>query len=159
MRYSSAVGQKDSRRKDIGSAYVATSMQAIPSLLGEDLASADANGNVSNVNKVANPSMLRYSEKMRTLFIAENGQRHINNSLWAYNVDSRQLSRLASVPAGAAVSGLDLQENINGFAYLFCAYQHAGHYAPQMSAALASDLDKLINRRETKVAYIQLPRL
>jgi secreted PhoX family phosphatase len=152
-------GQKDSRRKDIGSAYVATSMQAITALLGEDLASADADGNLSNVDKVANPSTLRYSEKMRTLFIAENGKRHINNSLWAYNVDSRQLSRLASVPAGAAVSGLELQENINGFAYLFCAYQHAGQYAPQMSATLATDLESLINRRETKVAYMQLPRL
>ena len=49
-------------------------------------------------DKVANPDNLKFSEKMRTLFIGEDSSTHVNNFLWAYNVDTKQLSRVMSMP-------------------------------------------------------------
>ena len=69
-------------------------------LMGEDIA-PDALGNLSHPDKVANPDNLKFSEKMRTLFIGEDSGTHVNNFVWAYNVDTRQLSRLMSMPSGA----------------------------------------------------------
>jgi hypothetical protein len=60
--------------------------------LGEDIA-ADALGNTANPNKIANPDNLKFSEKMRTLFIGEDSGQHVNNFLWAYNIDTKVLSR------------------------------------------------------------------
>jgi hypothetical protein len=38
----------------------------------------------------------------------EDSGMHINNFVWAYNVDTKQLSRILSVPAGAEATGLKL---------------------------------------------------
>ena len=69
-------------------------------LLGEDIAT-DALGNTANPNKVANPDNLYFSDKMRTLFIGEDSGTHVNNFVWAYNVDTGKLSRILSLPSGA----------------------------------------------------------
>src|SRR5256885_7500598 len=45
---------------------------------GEDI-SADALGNTGNPNKICNPDNLKFSEKMRTLFIGEDSGQHVNN--------------------------------------------------------------------------------
>jgi secreted PhoX family phosphatase len=77
-------------------------------LAGEDLLDTDgktlkgdALGNTANPNKIANPDNLKFSEKMRTLFIGEDSSQHVNNFMWAYNVDTKQLSRVLSVPQAA----------------------------------------------------------
>ena len=70
-------GQKDSKGTAINSSYVATSMSGL--VVGEDLKAADAYGNTANVDKVANPDNLSYSEAMRTLFIGEDSGNHTNN--------------------------------------------------------------------------------
>ena len=64
---------------------------------------ADALGNLATADKIANPDNLKFSEKMRTLFIGEDSSQHVNNFLWAYNVDTKELSRLLSTPAGAEI--------------------------------------------------------
>ena len=64
--------------------------------------------------------------EMRTLFIGEDGTGHLNNYLWAYNVDTKLLSKVLSVPAGAENVGLQAVDNLNGFAYVMTAFQHAG---------------------------------
>ncbi|MED1467229.1 PhoX family protein [Bacillus salipaludis] len=117
-------GQKDKDGNIIDSKYVAASMSGL--LVGEDSKAADPFGNTANVNKVANPDNLSYSEAMRTLFIGEDSGMHTNNFVWAYNVDTKQLSRILSNPAGAESTGLFAADNRNGFSYIMSNFQHPG---------------------------------
>ena len=117
-------GQKDSKGTAINSSYVATSMSGL--VVGEDLKAADAYGNTANPDKVANPDNLSYSEAMRTLFIGEDSGMHTNNYVWAYNVDTKKLERILSVPAGAEATGLFAADDRNGFSYIFSNFQHPG---------------------------------
>ena len=72
-------------------------MQTKALLVGEDIA-ADALGNLANPDKIGNPDNLKFSEKLRTLFIGEDSGYHVNNFLWAYNVDTKALARVMSRP-------------------------------------------------------------
>ena len=69
-------------------------MAAPAALVGEDLSSADVLGNTANPERIANPDNLKFSEKLRTLFIGEDSGMHVNNFLWAYNVDTKTLARV-----------------------------------------------------------------
>ncbi|MDM5251002.1 MULTISPECIES: alkaline phosphatase PhoX [unclassified Lysinibacillus] len=117
-------GQKDSEGNAINSSYVAPSMSGL--VVGEDLKEADSFGNTANVDKVASPDNLSYSESMRTLFIGEDSGAHTNNFVWAYNVDTKELDRVLSVPAGAESTGLFAADDRNGFSYIFSNFQHPG---------------------------------
>lgn len=147
-----AIGQKDTTGNSINSDYVAVSMKGM--VLGEDIPK-DAVGNTANVDKIANPDNIFYSEKMRTLFIGEDSSTlHINNFLWAYNVDTKKLSRILSLPAGAESTGLQALDNMNGFAYIMSNYQHAGDYSSNIDAALKSRIEPLINKFKAGIGYI-----
>lgn len=139
-------GQKDSNGAAINSNYVASSMKAL--VVGEDLAAPDAYGNTANPDKVANTDNLSYSEEMRTLFIGEDSGKHINNFVWAYNVDTKKLSRILSVPAGAEATGLQVADNRNGFSYIMSNFQHPGdeldNYKP--TAISISSLKDEVNK-------------
>jgi secreted PhoX family phosphatase len=117
-------GQKDSTGKEIRSEYVATKMSGL--VAGEDLPSADSFGNTANPDKVANTDNLSYSEALRTLFIGEDSGMHTNNFVWAYNVDTKELSRILSIPVGAEATGLAAVDNRNGFSYIMSNFQHPG---------------------------------
>jgi hypothetical protein len=121
-------GQKDDTGAAIDSDWVPVDMAAVPELLGEDLAAADALGNLANPDRVANPDNIKFSEKLRTLFIGEDSGLHVNNFLWAYNVDTKALTRLLSCPAGAESTGLQAVDDINGFAYIMNNFQHPGDW-------------------------------
>jgi secreted PhoX family phosphatase len=136
-----ASGQNDTNATAINSAWVPVSM-AVPEvsapytgkLIGEDLkvagvVTADADGNKANVDRIANPDNVKFSEAMRTLFIGEDSGIHLNNYVWAYNVDTKSLSRILSVPAGAECTGLQAVDNLNGFAYVMSGFQHAGDWS------------------------------
>ena len=96
-------------------------------LMGEDI-SADNLGNTANPNKVASPDNLKFSETLRTLFIGEDSGNHVNNFLWAYNIDTRSLDRILSTPAGAESTGLHAVDSINGWTYIMSNFQHAGDW-------------------------------
>ncbi|MGG1675560.1 PhoX family protein [Neobacillus sp. NRS-1170] len=117
-------GQKDSKGEKINSKYVAASMSGL--IAGKDMPTADAYGNTADVNSVANTDNLSYSEALRTLFIGEDSGMHTNNFVWAYNVDTKELSRILSVPAGAESTGLFAADNRNGFSYIMSNFQHPG---------------------------------
>ena len=118
-------GQSDSDGQAISSAWVPTDFYVPKGLLGENMAT-DADGNNANILKISQPDNVKFSETMRTLFVGEDGSGHLNNYVWAYNVDTQQLSKLLSKPAGAECTGLQAVDNINGFAYLMSGFQHAG---------------------------------
>jgi hypothetical protein len=133
-----AGAQRDTDGKIIRSAWVPVQTRAL--LMGEDIA-ADALGNKADPDKIGNPDNLKFSEKMRTLFIGEDSSRHTNNFLWAYNVDTKKLSRLMSIPAGAESTGLHAVDELNGWTYIMSNFQHAGESIP---SALKPALKPLI---------------
>jgi secreted PhoX family phosphatase len=133
-------GVRDTNGAAISSEWMPVDLKAL--LAGEDI-TADALGNTANPGKVANPDNLKFSEKMRTLFIGEDSSQHVNNFLWAYNVDSRQLSRIMSIPSGGESTGLHAVDEINGWTYIMSNFQHAGDWLP-IHGAVKSTLDPLI---------------
>jgi hypothetical protein len=128
-------GQKDDTGAAIDSEWVPVAMAGVPELVGEDLKSADALGNLANPERIANPDNLKFSEELRTLFIGEDSGMHVNNFLWAFNVDTRQLTRLLSTPAGAESTGLHAIDQINGFTYIMSNFQHAGDWELKKDAS------------------------
>jgi hypothetical protein len=152
-----AGGQTDMDGEPIDSAYVGTAMRAL--VLGETIPK-DAAGNTANVDKIASPDNIKFSEKMRTLFIGEDSSLHVNNFLWAYNVDTGGLARILSIPAGAESTGLQVVDDINGYAYIMSNYQHAGDFTSSTSDELKTALEPLIDKYKASIGYISgLPAL
>ncbi|MCM3764969.1 PhoX family phosphatase [Neobacillus niacini] len=120
-----AAGQKDRDGRPIDSDYVVTKMSGL--ITGEDLPVKDEDGNTANPDKIANPDNIAFSEKYRTLFIAEDSDMHTNNFGWAYNVDTKKLSRIISAPDGGEVTGLQAIDELNGKSYLMIGSQNPGN--------------------------------
>lgn len=137
-------GQSDDTGAAINSEWVPVDMAAVPALVGEDLATPDALGNLANPDKIANPDNIKFSEKLRTLFIGEDSGLHVNNFLWAYNVDTKTLTRVLSTPAGAESTGLHAVDDINGFAYVMSNFQHPGDWEAALHGKVQATLDPLI---------------
>ncbi len=133
-------GLKDDKNLSIPSEWMPVDMK--PLLAGEDI-TADSLGNTANPNKIANPDNLKFSERMRTLFIGEDSSQHVNNFLWAYNVDTKALSRIMSLPAGAESTGLHAVDELNGWTYIMSNFQHAGDWG-SIHAGVKTTLDPLL---------------
>ncbi|WP_201446440.1 PhoX family protein [Burkholderia gladioli] len=137
-------GQRDSAGTAIDSEWVPVDMSAPAALVGEDLAAADALGNTANADKIANPDNLKFSQKLRTLFIGEDSGMHVNNFLWAYNVDTKALSRVLSCPSGAESTGLHAVDEINGWTYIMSNFQHVGDWESPLHDKVKATLDPLV---------------
>ncbi|MDE2604292.1 MAG: DUF839 domain-containing protein [Burkholderiales bacterium] len=135
-------GQKDTAGADIASEWVPVDMGAM--LLGEDLPAADALGNLAHADKVANPDNIKFSEKLRTLFIGEDSGMHVNNFLWVYQVDTKKLSRILSTPSGAESTGLQSVDEINGWTYVMSNFQHPGDWESPLHDVVKATLDPLV---------------
>jgi uncharacterized protein len=138
-------GQRDLSGNAIDSDWVPVDMSAPAALVGEDLASPDALGNLAHPDRIANPDNLKFSEKLRTLFIGEDSGMHVNNFLWAYHVDRKTLSRVLSCPAGAESTGLHAVDEINGWTYVMSNFQHAGDWESPLHDKVKAVLDPLVN--------------
>lgn len=135
--------QRDTDGDRIRSEWVSTSMSVPEGLVGEDLVTRDALGNSANPDKIANPDNIKYSEAMRTLFIGEDSGNHVNNFLWAYNVDTKELSRILSCPAGAESTGLQAVDDVNGFSYIMSNFQHPGDWESPLHDQVKAVLEPL----------------
>jgi hypothetical protein len=133
-------GVKDTSGSLINSEWMPVDLKAL--ITGEDIV-ADALGNTGNPDKIANPDNLKFSENMRTLFIGEDSGQHVNNFLWAYNVDTKALSRIMSIPAGGESTGLHAVDQLNGWTYIMSNFQHAGDWGG-IHANVRTTLDPLI---------------
>ena len=142
MAHNLGGGQKDADGTAINSEWVPMQTRAL--IVGEDLPTPDALGNTSNPNTIGNPDNLKFSEKMRTLFIGEDSSSHVNNFLWAYNVDTKKLSRLMSIPAGGESTGLHAVDEINGWTYIMSNFQHPGDWNKDLHVNVQSTLDSLV---------------
>jgi len=146
-------GIKDSEGNAINSDYVPVDMYVPEMLLGQEIAT-DEFGNTCAVDKVANTDNIFFSEKMRTLFIGEDSGTHTNNFVWAYNVDTKKLSRIASVTAGGESTGLQVVENLNGHTYIMSNAQHLGDFTKTTPATLKAELETKIDKFNAPFGYI-----
>ncbi|RLJ40007.1 hypothetical protein C8C98_3762 [Acidovorax sp. 106] len=135
-------GQKDTEGNAINSDWVPKQSRIM--LLGEDIA-ADALGNTAHPDKIASPDNIKFSEGLRTLFIGEDTTDHVNNFLWAYNVDTKQLSRVLSTPSGAESTGLHAVDSINGWTYIMSNFQHPGDWQG-VHSKVKDTLDPLVRK-------------
>ncbi|CAN5126565.1 DUF839 domain-containing protein [soil metagenome] len=133
-------GQKDDKGTAINSEWMPMDTKAL--ITGEDI-TADALGNTANPDRIANPDNLKFSEKMRTLFIGEDSGQHVNNFLWAYNIDTKVLSRVMSIPAGGESTGLHAVDELNGWTYIMSNFQHPGDWG-SIHSIVKTTLDPLI---------------
>ena len=124
-----AAQQKDQRRENISSEWVATSAQISQTMTGEDLPTPDKIGNSATLEKPANPSVLAFHERLRTLFIGESGLSHVDRFVWAFQPDTQQLSKILYAPA--EITALQLIDNANNFNYLLVS--HAANTATNQS--------------------------
>jgi len=147
--------------KKIKSQWVPVDMAPPAALIAQDLSVRDALGNSAHADKIANPDNLKFSEKMRTLFIGEDSGNHVNNFLWAYNVDTQQLARVLSCPSGAESTGLHAADNVNGFNYIMSNFQHAGDWEVPLHDVVKPTLDPLVranynDRFSSAVGYVTI---
>ena len=97
---------------------------------------------------------------VRTNGTASGSANHVNNFLWAYEVDTGKLARILSCPSGAESTGLQAVDDVNGFTYIMSNFQHPGDWEKglhdKMKDATAALIDKNFrNRRSAAVGYIQ----
>jgi secreted PhoX family phosphatase len=137
-------GQADRSGAPIPSEWVPVDMAAPPALVGEDLRTPDALGNLAHADRIANPDNIKFSEKLRTLFIGEDSGMHVNNFLWAYNVDTGSLSRILSCPAGAESTGLHAADEVNGWTYIMSNFQHPGDWESPLHDKVKAVLDPMV---------------
>lgn len=133
---------KDTLGNTIRSEWMPLSLQGL--LTGEDLPKPDRLGNSAHADKIANPDNLKFSEKMRTLFIGEDSGMHVNNFMWAYNVDTGKLSRILSTPVGAESTGLHSADEIHGWTYILSNFQHPGEYIKTIDPSLKTAVNPLL---------------
>lgn len=154
-------GQKDSSGAPIASDFVAIDM--VGHVYGERQPAGAQVGQFDkcNTEKIANPDNIRYSEAMRTLFIGEDSGNHLNNFVWAYNVDSQALVRIFSAPAGGETTGLNVYDDINGHAYLTGNVQHPGAAEDlgQYPDAIKTELRRKIDERGMVGYFDGLPAM
>lgn len=158
-------GQRDNSGHRIDSEWVSTHMEAPHNLVGEDLGTPDSLGNTASADKIANPDNIKFSEKLRTLFIGEDSGNHVNNFLWAYHVDSGELVRVMSCAAGAESTGLHAVDEINGWTYIMSNAQHPGDWQSPLHDRVRESLDPYIRANykhgySSTVGYITgMPKL
>jgi uncharacterized protein len=104
----------------IDSEWIAINMKAL--LLGKK--NKKTSKDTCDVDAIASPDNLKFSESMRTLFIGEDsGKKHIADYLWAYTVDSENLARILISPKDSEPSGLQATTNYNGYTYIMTNFQ------------------------------------
>lgn len=141
--------QRDSAGEAIRSEWVAVTLDAL--LLGARKPFGQPRGayDKCDTERIANPDNIKYSSQMRTLFIGEDSGNHLNNFLWALNIDSGNLVRLLSAPAGGEHTGLQVVPDLNGHSYIMGNIQHPGAAADlkQYPDAIKVELRRQIDQR------------
>ena len=141
--------QKDAAGEPIRSEWVAATTQALVLGAKKPFGQMVGEHDKCDTDRMANPDNIKYSPEMRTLFIGEDSGNHLNNFLWAYNVDSGSLTRILSAPAGAEHTGLQVVPNLNGHTYIMGNIQHPGsaNDLKQYPGAIKVELRKKIDQR------------
>lgn len=106
---------------DIDGEMTVTRMRAV--VRGE-MMEKDAHGNTCRLDRIANPDNLTMITGTNILSIGEDSDGHENNTVWAYNVESGELSRLFSASRGAETTSAFWYTDVNGWGYMTVVTQH-----------------------------------
>jgi len=101
--------------------YTATTMQAI--LVGKEIAE-DSEGNSCDLNGISNPDNITMIQNSDLIIIGEDSSLHTNNTVWSYNLTTKELTRIATAPLDAETTSPFWYANINGFSYMTLVTQH-----------------------------------
>jgi len=115
----------DSAGDAIDSAYVVNNMYAM--VTGSSANYPDDSpyaGNGCAVDGIANPDNITYLDGSNLLFIGEDTGNHLNNMIWAYDVENGALDRILTTPLDAETTSPFWYRNINGFGYMTVVTQH-----------------------------------
>ncbi|MEN8726536.1 MAG: alkaline phosphatase PhoX [Sulfurovum sp.] len=90
----------------LDSNYNGTSMEAM--VVGQPLDVNDTYANewTCHPDSISNPDNITYIGH-NTLLISEDTTKHVNNMSWAYNTQTKTMTRIASLPIGGEVTGVD----------------------------------------------------
>jgi hypothetical protein len=110
----------------IGSEYVAKDMFGV--VCGEMKkypADSPYAKNTHAVEKISNPDNVTFLPGYKTLIIGEDsGSGHQNDAVWAYNVETKTLTRIQTTPYGSETTSPYFYPDINGWSYLMSVIQH-----------------------------------
>ena len=90
----------------LDSAYSGTSMKAV--VVGQPLDINDTYADewTCHPDGISNPDNITYIGH-NTLLISEDTTKHVNNMSWAYNTQTKIMTRIASLPIGGEVTGVE----------------------------------------------------
>jgi uncharacterized protein len=82
-------------------------------------------GSTCDINGLANPDNISFVPGHKTLMIGEDtGDGHRNDMMWAYNIETRKLTRVLTTPYGSEVTSTYVYPDVNGFGYIMAVTQH-----------------------------------
>ena len=112
-----------------GSSYVASNMKSL--IAGAPLAAgvtyagtAYPTNHTCDVNGIANPDNVTFLEGTNILVIGEDGDYHPEDAAWAYDIKTKELTRIATTVSGGEATSPFWHKNINGKGYLSLTTQH-----------------------------------
>jgi len=106
---------------DLDKDYIATNMSAI--ITGE-MITEDSDGNTCHLDGISNPDNVTMLEGTDLLFIGEDTSSHINNVIWSFNLETKELVRVLTTPLDAETTSPFWYKNINGYSYMTAVTQH-----------------------------------
>lgn len=104
--------------------FVATKMEGVVSGTAKTYTDAALSANKCDVDGIASPDNVTFMPGYKTLIIGEDTSSHQNDMIWAYNIETKALTRIQTTPYGAETTSPYFYPNINGWGYLMSVVQH-----------------------------------
>ncbi len=118
-------GHKDTSSKEIASKYVMTNFKG--EVMGEMKKypqDSEFSGNKCSISAIAEPDNLTFIDKSDVLIIGEDTGAHQIDYIWAYNVHTKDITRILTTPFGSETTSPFWYPNIGGNAYMTAVIQH-----------------------------------
>ncbi|MGC9350731.1 MAG: hypothetical protein ACP5D3_01965, partial [Sulfurovum sp.] len=119
---------------DVDSNYRATNMYGVVS--GTPI-EEDVDGNTCDLDGISNPDNVTFLPNSNILVIGEDTGAHVNNVVWAYDVERKALQRVLTTPVGAETTSPFWYNDINGYGYLTVVTQHPSESSEDLGESSA----------------------
>jgi hypothetical protein len=101
-------------------------------------------GNKCAINNIAEPDNLTFIDKSDILIIGEDTSLHQIDYIWAYNVKTKDLTRILTTPYGSETTSPFWYPNIGGNGYLTTVIQHPFGESDKEKKESPSDIESWI---------------
>ncbi|NEV62058.1 PhoX family protein [Thiorhodococcus minor] len=137
----------DTDASPIDSRYVAYNMWGLIAGTPVDYSGTELSENSCDVDGIASPDNITYLPKYKSLVIGEDTSAHQNDYVWSFDLNTRELTRIATTPYGAETTSPFWHANIGGYGYLTLVTQHPYGESDEDKAQSPDD-------KESHVGYI-----